>query len=78
MFEWLSHMENTKPLALVIFFVTFVAILVYVFTGKKRAKRLESYKNIPFLDDEQPKQGKAEQAEANKAKEVKDKDQENV
>jgi len=68
MFEWLSHMENTKPLALVIFFVTFVAILVYVFTGKKRAKRLESYKNIPFLDDEQPKQ----------ATEVKDKDQENV
>ncbi len=68
MFEWLSHMENTKPLALVIFFVTFVAILVYVFTGKKRAKRLESYKNIPFLDDEHPKQ----------AEEVKDKDQENV
>jgi len=73
MFEWLSHMENTKPLALVIFFVTFVAILVYVFTGKKRAKRLESYKNIPFLDDEQPKPGNAKQAN-----EVKDKDQENV
>ena len=66
MFEWLSNMENTKPLALVIFFVTFVGILLYVFTGKKRAKRLESYKNIPFLDDEQPR-----------AKEVKDKDQDN-
>ncbi len=52
MFEWLSHMENTKPLALVIFFLTFVGIIVYVFSGKKRAKRLESYKNIPFLDDE--------------------------
>jgi len=46
-------MENTKPLALVIFFVTFVGILFYVFTGKKRGERLESYKNIPFLDDEQ-------------------------
>ena len=52
MMEWLSQMENTKPLALVIFFVVFVAILLYVFTGKKRSKRLESYKNIPFLEDE--------------------------
>ena len=52
MLEWLSNMENTKPLALVIFFVVFVGILLYVFTGKKRGKRLESYKNIPFLDDE--------------------------
>ncbi len=54
MFEWLSQMENTKPLALVIFFVTFVGIVIYVFSGKKRAKRLESYKNIPFLDDDKP------------------------
>jgi cbb3-type cytochrome oxidase subunit 3 len=53
MFEWLSSMENTKPLALVIFFVTFVGILLYVFTGKKRGERLESYKDIPFLEDEQ-------------------------
>jgi len=53
MFEWLSSMENTKPLALVIFFVTFVGILFYVFTGKKRSERLESYKEIPFLEDEQ-------------------------
>ena len=53
MFEWLSSMENTKPLALVIFFVTFVGILFYVFTGKKRSERLESYNDIPFLEDEQ-------------------------
>jgi cbb3-type cytochrome oxidase subunit 3 len=45
-------MENTKPLALVIFFVVFVGILLYVFTGKKRSQRLESYKNIPFLEDD--------------------------
>jgi len=54
MLEWLSKMENTKPLALVIFFVVFVGILIYVFGGKKRSKRLESYKNIPFLDDDEP------------------------
>ena len=54
MMDWLSQMENTKPLALVIFFVVFVGIVLYVFTGKKRSKRLESYKNIPFLDDDAP------------------------
>jgi cbb3-type cytochrome oxidase subunit 3 len=52
MFEWLSNMENSKPLALVIFFVVFVGIVLYVFTGKKRSQRLESYKNIPFLEDD--------------------------
>jgi len=69
MFEWLSHMENTKPLALVIFFVTFVGIIVYVFSGKKRAKRLESYKNIPFLDDEKES--------SQQTSKVADKDQDN-
>lgn len=52
MFEWFSHMENTKPLALVIFVVGFVALLIYVLTGEKRKERLESYKHIPFQDDE--------------------------
>lgn len=47
-------MENTKPLALVIFFVSFVGVLVYVLTNRKRSERLESYKNIPFLDDDAP------------------------
>jgi cbb3-type cytochrome oxidase subunit 3 len=36
----------------VIFFVVFVGILLYVLTGKRRGERLESYKHIPFLDDE--------------------------
>ncbi len=50
--EWLSKMENTKPLALVIFFTTFVAIVLYVYSGKKRKRRLESYKHIPFMDED--------------------------
>ncbi len=52
-FAWFTHMENTKPLALVLFFVTFAAIVIYVFSGKKRKKRLESYKNIPLQDDDE-------------------------
>ncbi len=50
--EWISQMENTKPFVLVLFFVTFVGIILYIYTGKKRSKRLESYKNIPLEDDE--------------------------
>lgn len=55
MFEWLEwfmHMENTKPFALVLFFITFALIILYVYTGKKRSQRLESYKNIPLEDDD--------------------------
>lgn len=49
---WLSHPENTKPLALVIFFVTFIGILVYVYGSRKRGQKLESYRDIPFLDEQ--------------------------
>ena len=63
MLEWLSHMENTKPLALVIFFVTFVGIILWVFSGKKRAERLESYKHIPFLDEEEQPEPPAKDAQ---------------
>ena len=48
---WFTKFENTKPLALVIFFTVFCLILVYVFGSKRRGERLESYKNIPLHDD---------------------------
>ena len=51
---WFTHMENSKPLALVLFFGAFCGILIYVLTGKRRAERLESYKYIPFADDDPP------------------------
>ena len=50
--NWFASFEHTKPLALVILFVTFVLILLYVFGNKKRGERLESYKNMPFFDEE--------------------------
>ncbi len=49
---WFSKPENTKPLALIIFFVTFIGIVVYVYGSKKRSEKLESYRDIPFLDDQ--------------------------
>lgn len=48
---WFTKFENTKPLALVIFFTVFCLILVYVFGSKQRGERLESHKNIPLHDD---------------------------
>lgn len=56
LFNWLGDMRNSKILALLIFFIMFVILLVYVFTGKERSKKLESYKNIPFLDDDEDEQ----------------------
>jgi cbb3-type cytochrome oxidase subunit 3 len=53
LFNWLGDMRNSKILALLIFFIGFVILLVYVFTGKERGKRLESYKDMPFLDDDE-------------------------
>ena len=51
--QWLGQFENSKILALLLFFVAFCGILIYVYTGKKRSQRLESYKFIPLQDDEQ-------------------------
>jgi len=52
LFSWLTKMEYTKPFVLVLFFITFVLLIYYVYSNKKRSSRLESYKNIPFDDDD--------------------------
>lgn len=50
--NWMMDLSNAKSLGLVIFFVTFVSIIIYVYANKERSERLESYKDIPFLDDD--------------------------
>lgn len=50
--QWFTRMENSKVLALLLFFTVFCAILIYLYSNKKRSERLESYKHIPFEDDE--------------------------
>lgn len=49
---WFTKMEHSKPFALVLFFITFIGIIYYVYANKKRSDRLESYKNIPLEDDD--------------------------
>jgi cbb3-type cytochrome oxidase subunit 3 len=51
-FDWFLVMSNNKSVTLVIFVVTFIAIILYVYGNKKRSKRFETYRNIPFLDDD--------------------------
>lgn len=51
-FEWFLDMQNSKVLSLLILFVTFTAITIYVYGSKKRSKRLESYRDIPFRDED--------------------------
>lgn len=50
--QWIGQFENSKVIALLLFFVTFCGIILYVFTGRKRSKRLESYKYMPLDDDD--------------------------
>ncbi len=49
---WFTKFENSKIVALLLFFVAFCGILLYVYTGKNRSPRLESYKYIPLQDDD--------------------------
>jgi cbb3-type cytochrome oxidase subunit 3 len=54
MFDWLhwfTSLDNSKIFSLILFFAIFCGVLIYLFSSKKRAKRLESYKHIPFQDE---------------------------
>lgn len=59
---WFSKPENTKPVALIIFFVTFIGILLYVYGNRKRSQRLESYRDMPFLDETPSERGEQDAA----------------
>lgn len=52
---WITDLGNSKMVALVIFFTTFVGIVLYVYSNKARSERLESYRYVPFLDDDEHK-----------------------
>ena len=73
-FDWFMVMSNNKSVTLVIFVITFLAIIAYVYGSKKRSERFETYRNIPFLDDDNdmiPNQGQAKGTNSNTAGEKK-------
>ena len=51
--DWFMILSNAKIVSMFILMTTFIAIVIYVYGSKKRSKRLEEYRNIPFLDDDQ-------------------------
>lgn len=50
---WITQLGNSKIVALLIFFPTFLGIVWYAFFNRARSQRLESYKYIPFQDDDE-------------------------
>jgi cbb3-type cytochrome oxidase subunit 3 len=52
LFDWFMVLANAKIVSMLILMTTFISILIYVYGSKKRSKRLEEYRNIPFLDDD--------------------------
>ncbi|WP_407275698.1 cbb3-type cytochrome oxidase subunit 3 [Halothiobacillus sp. DCM-1] len=50
-FDWIGRPEIAKPIELVLLFSIFIIVVFYAYASRKRSKRLESYKDIPFLDD---------------------------
>jgi cbb3-type cytochrome oxidase subunit 3 len=50
---WILDMGNSKTVALLIFFTTFVGIVLYVYSSKRRSERLESYRYMPLMDDDE-------------------------
>ncbi len=50
--SWFMVLANAKIVSMFILMGTFTAIVIYVYGSKKRSKRFEEYRNIPFLDDD--------------------------
>ncbi|MCG5515602.1 CcoQ/FixQ family Cbb3-type cytochrome c oxidase assembly chaperone [Ectothiorhodospira sp. 9100] len=48
---WITDLGNSKIVALLLFFGTFVGIIIYLFSSRSRSERLESYRYIPFDDE---------------------------
>ncbi len=60
---WILDLGNSKTVALLIFFTTFVGIIIYVYSSRRRSARLESYRYLPLMDeDEADKRVKAAEA----------------
>ncbi|MHB1230745.1 MAG: cbb3-type cytochrome oxidase subunit 3 [Halothiobacillus sp.] len=68
-FDWIGRPEIAKTIELFLLLGIFIIVLIYVFTSKKRGKRLESYKDIPFLDDREhiPTDANKEQVSKNES-----------
>ncbi|HUX81985.1 MAG TPA: cbb3-type cytochrome c oxidase subunit 3 [Halothiobacillus sp.] len=65
-FNWIGRPEIAKPIELVLLFTVFVIVVLYAYASRKRGQRLETYKDIPFLDDHEHIPTDANQEQVNK------------
>ena len=50
-------LSHGRTLLLLLLIALSVAILVYLFGNRKRGQRIESYRNIPFEDEDRKRAG---------------------
>lgn len=50
--NWIIQLGNAKIASLLIFFPLFVSIVIYVYSSSKRSAKFESYRYIPFQDED--------------------------
>jgi len=51
--DWISRPGVAGLVILFVLFPLFILIVLYTYSGSKRKDRLESYRDIPFLDDDE-------------------------
>ena len=56
-------LANSKLILLILLITAFVAVLIYTFGNRQRGKRLESYRDIPFLDEDKHEASKGKDDE---------------
>jgi len=52
--SWITDLGNSKIVALLLFMGTFLAIVIYLFSSRRRSTRFESYRYIPLDDEDSP------------------------
>ena len=50
---FIAYWEHSRMFLLFLFMISFIGIILYLVINPDRSKRLESYRDIPFIDDEQ-------------------------
>lgn len=54
MWYWITDLGNSKIVALLLFMTTFIVIVIYLFSSRRRSHRFESYRYIPLDDEDSP------------------------
>ncbi len=51
LWNWFIMIASYKATLLALLFPLFIGIVIYVYAGRRRSQRLESYRYMPFEDE---------------------------